>query len=122
MNLELKKIDIWSCIKISFILYGIFGLAIGIFYAILLTFLGGILSSFGGKDFGSFSGLFTGFLGIFMAFFLAIFYAVIGSIFTAIFAWLYNVFAKIAGGVKFEFEGEKTGLKGEESQASFKYE
>jgi len=122
MNLELKRIDIWSCIKISFILYGIFGLAIGIFYAILLTFLGGVLSSFGGKDFSSFSGLFTGVLGIFVAFFLAIFYAVIGSIFSAIFAWLYNVFARVAGGVKFEFEGEKTVLKGEESQASFKYE
>jgi hypothetical protein len=122
MNLELKRIDIWSCIKISFILYGIFGLAIGIFYAILLTFLGGVLSSFGGKDFGSFGGLFTGFLGIFVAFFLAIFYAVIGTIFTALFAWLYNVFAKIAGGIKLELEGEKTGLKGEESPASFKYE
>jgi hypothetical protein len=122
MNLELKKIDIWSCIKISFILYGIFGLAIGIFYAILLTFLGGVLSSFGGKEFGSFGGLFTGFLGVFMAFFLAIFYAVIGSIFTAIFAWLYNVFAKVAGGVKFEFEGEKMAPRTEESQASFKYE
>jgi uncharacterized protein YacL len=122
MNLELKRIDIWSCIKISFILYGIFGLAIGIFYAILLTFLGGVLSSFGGKDFGSFGGLFTGFLGVFVAFFLAIFYAVIGTIFTALFAWLYNVFAKIAGGIKFEFEGEKVMSKGEESQASFKYE
>jgi uncharacterized protein YacL len=122
MNLELKKIDIWSCVKITFILYGIFGLIIGIFYAILLTFVGGILSSFGGKEFGSFSGLFSGFVGVFTAFFLALFYAVVGSIFTAFFVWLYNIFAKAVGGIRFNFEGEKLELKEESSPKSFKYE
>lgn len=122
MNLELKKIDVWSCIKISFILYGIFGLIIGIFYAILLTFLGGILNTFGGREFGAFSGLFTGAVGIFMAFFLALFYAVIGAIFTAIFVWLYNVIARAAGGIRLNLEGEKIELKEEEAPRSFKYE
>lgn len=122
MNLELKKIDVWSCIKISFILYGIFGLVVGIFYAILLTFLGGVLNTFGGREFGSFGGLFTGVVGIFMAFFLALFYAVIGAIFTAIFVWLYNVIAGAAGGIRLNLEGEKLELKEEEAPRSFKYE
>jgi hypothetical protein len=122
MNLELKKIDVWSCIKISFILYGIFGLIIGIFYAVLLTFLGGFFNALGGREFGSFSGLFTGVVGIFMAFFLALFYAVIGAIFTAIFVWLYNVLASAVGGIRFNFEGETLESKGEEAPRSFKYE
>ncbi len=120
--MELKKIDVWSCVKISFILYGIFGLIVGIFYAILLTFLGGVFNTFGGREFGTFGGLFTGVVGIFMAFFLALFYAVIGAIFTAIFVWLYNVIAKAAGGIKVDLEGERLEVKEEESSRSFKYE
>jgi len=122
MNLELKRIDVWSCVKISFLLYGILGLIIGIFYAILLTFLGGIFNTFGGREFGSFSGVFSGFVGVFTAFFLALFYAVIGSIFTAVFAWLYNVIARAAGGIRLNLEGEKIELKEESSPRSFKYE
>jgi uncharacterized BrkB/YihY/UPF0761 family membrane protein len=106
MTYEIKKIDVWSVVKIAFILYGIFGLIFGLFYALLLTFLGGILSQFGG-DFGQISGFFTGAVGILMAFFIALFYAVIGAIFTAIFVWLYNVLAKLAGGIRFNLEGEK---------------
>jgi len=122
MNFELKKIDVWSCIKISFILYGILGLIIGIFYAIFFAFLGGIFNTFGGREFGSLGGLFSGVVGVFMVFFLALFYAVIGAIFTAVFVWLYNVIARAAGGIRFNLEGEKLELKEEEPPRSFKYE
>ena len=106
MTYEIKKIDVWSVVKIAFILYGIFGLIFGLFYAVILTMLGGILSQLGG-EFGEMSGLFTGAVGIVTAFFMALFYAVIGSIFTAIFVWLYNVLAKLTGGIRFNLEGEK---------------
>jgi hypothetical protein len=84
-------------------------LIIGLFYAVMLTMLGGFLSQFGelGGEFGDMTGLFTGAVGIVMAFFMALFYAVIGSIFTAIFIWLYNVLAKLIGGIMFNLEGGK---------------
>jgi hypothetical protein len=105
MTYEMKKIDVWSVVKIAFFLYGIFGLLFGLFYAIILTMLGGILSQMGG-EFESLRGL-TGALGIFMAFFLALFYAVIGAVATAIFTWIYNLLAKGLGGIKFYLEQEK---------------
>ncbi|KPK74377.1 MAG: hypothetical protein AMJ89_06530 [candidate division Zixibacteria bacterium SM23_73] len=105
MTYEIRKIDVWSVVKIAFILYGIFGLLFGLFYAIMLTMVGGILSQFG-PEFESMRGL-TGVLGIFMAFFLALFYAVIGAVFTAIFTWIYNLLAKGFGGIKFHLEQER---------------
>jgi hypothetical protein len=108
MNYEIKKIDVWSVVKIAFIIYGIFGLIFGLFYAAILTMLGGFLSQFGEfGEFGDMTGLFTGAVGILMAFFMALFYAVIGAVFTAIFVWLYNILAKLTGGIRFNLETEK---------------
>ena len=112
MTYEIKKIDVWSCVKIAFILFGVIGLIFGIFYAMLLSMVGGFLSQMGG-EFQSLGGLFTGALGIFMIFFLAIFYAVMGAIVTAIIAWIYNLLARGFGGVKLDLVEEK--LKGEAS-------
>jgi len=108
MNYEIRKIDVWSVVKIAFILYGIFGLIFGLFYAVMLTMVGGFLGQFSEfGEFGQMTGLFTGAVGILMAFFMALFYAVIGAVFTAIFVWLYNVLAKLTGGIRFHLEGEK---------------
>lgn len=108
MTYEIKKIDVWSVVKIAFIINGIFGLIFGLFYAVILTMLGGFLSQFGEfGEFGEMTGFFTGAVGILMAFFMALFYAVLGAIFTAIFVWLYNVLAKLTGGIRFNLETEK---------------
>lgn len=106
MTYEIKKIEVWSCVKIAFILFGILGLIFGLFYAVMLSFVGGILSQLGG-EFEQLSGLLTGAMSIFMAFFLALFYAVVGAIVTAIMIWIYNGLAKLTGGIKFNLEGEK---------------
>ena len=116
MTYEVRKIDVWSVVKIAFILYGIFGLFFGLFYAIMLTMVGGFLSQFG-PEFESVQGL-TGVVGIFMAFFLALFYAVIGAVFTAIFTWIYNLLAKGLGGIKFYLEGERPKTVAEPIQKS----
>jgi len=105
MTYQIRKIDVWSVVKISFFLYGIFGLLFGIFYAIMLTMVGGILSQMGG-EFDVMRGL-TGALGFFMAFFMALFYAVTGAIVTAILTWIYNLLAKGLGGIKFHLEQER---------------
>jgi hypothetical protein len=102
---EIRRIDVWSVVKISFFIYGIFGLIFGLFYAALLSMLGGFLSQMGG-EFGAFRGL-TGAVGIVGAFFMALFYAVLGAVVTAIFTWIYNLLAKGLGGIRFDLEQER---------------
>ncbi|MGB2698170.1 MAG: DUF3566 domain-containing protein [Candidatus Zixiibacteriota bacterium] len=124
MTLEIKRLDIWSCMKVSFILFGILGLLIGIFYALIIGFIGGIMGPLAGADIEPLTGLFSGALGIFMAFFMAIFYAVMGAVATAITVWLYNVCARWVGGIIVNLDGERP-LKfvpPEEKPPNYKYE
>ncbi len=102
---EIRRIDIWSVVKISFFIYGIFGLLFGLFYAAMLSMLGGILSQMGG-EFGALRGL-SGALGLVGAIFMALFYAVLGSVVTAIFTWIYNLLAKGLGGIRFDLEQDR---------------
>jgi hypothetical protein len=105
MTYEIKRIDIWSAVKIAFILCGIFGFIAGILYAMMLTMVGGFLSQMGG-EFEAMRGV-TGAVSVFMMFFLAIFYAVVGAVFTAVFAWLYNLLARGLGGIRLHLEQER---------------
>jgi hypothetical protein len=105
MTYEIKKIDIWSMVKIAFVLGGIFGLFAGILYAMMLTMIGGLLSQMSG-EFGGMPGL-TGAVGIIAIFFMVLFYAVLGAVGTAIFTWIYNLLAKGMGGIRFHLEQEK---------------
>jgi hypothetical protein len=126
MVFELKKLEVWSCVKIAFFLYGVLGLIVGIFYAIFLAFFSTFLRNFGGADFESLTPAFTGFLGIFMIIFLAFFYAVIGAIATAVMVWIYNLLAKLIGGIKMNFQQEGTIAQvppsSQEKQGFYKYE
>jgi len=106
MTYEVKRIDVWSVVKIAFILGGIFGLLAGILYAMMLAMIGGFLSQLGG-EFGAMPGL-TGAVGIVTIFFMVLFYAVVGAVITAIFTWIYNLLAKGMGGIRFNLEQEKT--------------
>ncbi len=115
MNFELKRVDVWSLVKVTFFLYAVIGLLVGLFYTLIFTLIGGMagfLSGAGeaglwgeGRAFPM-MGLFSGFVGFFMSFVMALFYAVFGSIGTAIFAGLYNLLAKWLGGVKLSLSEE----------------
>ncbi|MGB2768212.1 MAG: DUF3566 domain-containing protein [Candidatus Zixiibacteriota bacterium] len=105
MTYEIKKIDVWSVVKIAFILCGIFGLLAGILYAFLLTMVGGLLGQIGG-EFGAMRSL-TGAVSFIMIFFLAFFYAVVGAVAAAIFGWIYNLLARGLGGIRLHLEQEK---------------
>jgi MFS family permease len=124
MTLELKRLDVWSCMKVAFILFAILGLLIGIFYAMIIGFVGSIIGPLAGTEIEPLRGLFSGGLGIFLAVFMAIFYAVMGTIATAITVWLYNVCARWVGGIKVNLEGEKAFAfeTPEEKPPSLKYE
>jgi len=105
MTYEVKRIDIWSVVKIAFILCGIFGLLAGILYAFMLTMVGGLLGELGG-EFGAMRSL-TGAVSFIMVIFLAFFYAVVGAVAAAIFGWLYNILARGLGGIRLHLEQEK---------------
>jgi hypothetical protein len=105
MIYHVRKIDVWSVMKVAFVIFGILGVIVGLFYAVFFAFMSQMLADFGGPgELGRMTGLFSGFMGIFMAFFLAIFYAVIGSLMTALFAGIYNLLARGIGGIELHLE------------------
>lgn len=109
MIYQVRKIDVWSVMKVAFVIFGILGVIVGFFYAIFFAFMGQMMADFGAAgDFGRMTGLFSGLMGIFMAFFLAIFYAVIGSLMTALFVGIYNLLARGIGGIELHLEPRET--------------
>lgn len=115
MTYEIRRIDVWSVVKIAFILGGIFGLLAGILYAMMLAMIGGLLSQMG--EFGAMPGL-TGAVGMVTIFFMVLFYAVVSAVVTAIFTAIYNLLARGMGGVKFHLESEKAKVVIQPLQAS----
>jgi len=110
MNFELKKIDFFSAIKISFLVNAVFGLLVGLFIGFILMLFMGLAQNLmpydrmdmGGPDFGA--------MGMFGGMLIGLLYAVIiavgnGIIITGIVVLLYNLFAGWLGGVKLKLEG-----------------
>jgi len=114
MEFEIKRINTWSAVKVSFVVYGVLGFLVGIFYGLFIFSLGGLLGSLGSGELAPFAGMFTSFVGgffftIIMGFFLAFVMAVVyGVIITAIIVWLYNLFSKWTGGIKVNLEKSVT--------------
>lgn len=104
MQFELKKIDLFSAIKISFIVNAVLGLAIGLFAGAILAFVMGFINQIMpyeqisplSPQFGALGGLF---LGLFYAVFLSV---VNGVIITGIVVLLYNLIAGWIGGIKLD--------------------
>lgn len=105
MIYEFKKIDLWSAIKVCFLLSLVIGLIIGIFSSIIFT----IIFSLPGQlcDYDSFSG--SGFnpaaFGIFGGILIGVLYGFIfvvinGIITPLITVFLYNLIAGWVGGFK----------------------
>ncbi|OQX90937.1 MAG: hypothetical protein B6D58_09195 [candidate division Zixibacteria bacterium 4484_95] len=102
MQFELKKIDLFSAIKISFIVNAVLGLAIGLFAGAILAFFMGFINQMMPYEQTFPLTPQFGFLG---GFFLSLFYAVFlsvinGVIITGIVVLLYNLIAGWVGGIK----------------------
>lgn len=98
---KVRKIDVLSAAKIEAIMMGIFGLLIGLFFALFSTLVGSTNNS-------TMLGTGLGFLGIII---LPIFYAIFGFIAGAIGAFIYNLASGWVGGIEVEFaQEEKTGI------------
>jgi len=106
MRLELKSIGYWSLIKISFVLNLVIGFIIGLFYALFMGLFWGLMgemSSFGGMAFDQYDAPPIGLMLIIMPLFFSFFGAVINTILLLICTLVYNLTAKLIGGLEFDF-------------------
>ncbi len=94
----LKRVDLWSLFKMAFVLYATIGFVAGLFYAMMIAFIGS-LGAMWGEDIPGLS-KFTGAIGIIAVPVLAMVYGVLGSIVVTIGGALYNVAARFVGGLK----------------------
>jgi hypothetical protein len=104
----LRRIPLWPVIRIMFVVFLIIGIIIGIFYAILLSTWGALMSSFTEAGLGGQLNLLRG-LGFILIPVIAILYAVFGTIVVAIWSLIYNLIASVVGG--FEMTLEPVGVR-----------
>jgi len=104
MKYELKRIRVWSAIKVGFFLWGLIGFLGGLYMAMMMPFLMQFMESFGPMADG------IGSVGPIALVFLPILYslmaAVMGTVLTAIVAGFYNLISSLLGGIEVSLEGE----------------
>jgi hypothetical protein len=103
MIFELKRIDVWSVVKITFIIFLIVGFLFSLISFALMNTFSGIFEQLGSEMAAPPSGTVAGFAGLFASVFFALFYAAIMSVMVAIALAVYNLIATSLGGFKFYF-------------------
>ncbi len=99
----LKKIPLWPVLRMSFVVFIIIGIVIGVFYAFMLSMWGALMGSFAEAGLGEQFGMLRG-LGFVLIPVIAIMYAVFGTIVVAIWTLVYNLIAAVVGGVELVLE------------------
>ncbi len=104
MKHEIRKIGIWSSVKVSFVIWGIVGLLFGAVEALFLLVLSGLTRTYSGPPIAGLYGieqtspvLLIIVAPLFFSFFSAVFF---GIILTAAVAFAYNLFATLFGGIE----------------------
>ncbi len=91
---ELRKIGVFSVMKITFVAYALLGLLIGIVVTLVSLFAAAIIPATEGLGRSS---LFFGPLAIII---LPIFYGLLGALFSGLAALIYNLLASRLGGIQ----------------------
>ena len=99
-NMVLNKVGVFSCAKVSGVIYAAFGLLAGM----ILTFFAVIGAAIGIAADGGPEALFGLFFGVGAVITLPIFYGILGFVGGALAAVLYNVAAGVIGGIEVEFK------------------
>ncbi|MFH1701377.1 MAG: hypothetical protein ABIE07_12425 [Candidatus Zixiibacteriota bacterium] len=94
----IKKIGVFSCAKISGILYALMGLIIGAIFSFISLVSSVFSGDLGG---GQLMGMFFGIGAIIL---LPIFYGLLGFVSAAIGSWFYNLVAGWIGGIEIILE------------------
>ncbi|MFZ5981027.1 MAG: DUF3566 domain-containing protein [Candidatus Zixiibacteriota bacterium] len=105
MRYELKKIEIWPLFKVSFIINLPVGFILGLFWALSVGFFISVGSSLPGIPQNELSDLkmSMGVLFIFIPIMAAIFGAIFHTLILSVLALIYNLTAKLVGGLEFNF-------------------
>ena len=103
MRYELKRIEIWSVVKIVFVISLFIGFLISLLYAGLFLLMGTLGTALGGQDFASLLPV-GGIALVFIIFFVTIVISVVYTLAAIIFIGLYNLIAGWAGGFVVQFE------------------
>lgn len=97
-----RRLGVWSAAKIAGALYCALGLIVGLIVALVSLFAAGFAAV--SQDEGDLPGWFGPALGIGAVVVLPLLYGVIGLLLGAVSAALYNVFARLVGGLEVELE------------------
>ncbi len=106
MRYELKSIGIWSVIKVSVFVHLIMGFIVGLLYALMWSFMMSVYSRFGLLPIQemSFMELPVAGLIVLLPIGFSLGGAVFGTVGAFILALVYNLVAKIVGGLEFRFD------------------
>ena len=110
MVYELRRINVWSVIKIVFLVSFFLGALIGIFYAFTLAMIDQLFQSFGEDELDLALNFFSGTSLFFLILFFAIFTSVFNSVISAAFVSSYNLLAHWIGGLKFDVTSSETDM------------
>jgi hypothetical protein len=91
----LRSIDVWSCAKVTALLYGCLGLLVIPMMLIAITANATSTQGFGASGATAL---------ILLSLFAPVIYGLLGFLSGAVAAWLYNVIAKYAGGISIELQ------------------
>ncbi|MBN1997806.1 DUF3566 domain-containing protein [candidate division KSB1 bacterium] len=103
MQHEIKRFNLWSVVKIVFIISLLVGFVFSLIYAGLLQMMTLLTSNFGGEDFVHMMPTGASMFFIVVVFF-TIAFAVFYTIFAAFAVVLYNIIAGWAGGIVVELD------------------
>ena len=106
-KVEISRFDLMSLFKVAFLLYATLGLVAGLFYGLVIMVVGQLGSFFGGDDIPGLQYL-TGIVGVVAIPGLALMYGILGSIVVMIGGALYNLAARLVGGVKMDVSAMDT--------------
>lgn len=103
MRYELKRIEIWSVIKIIFIVSLFIGFLISVFYAGLFFVMSALGEALAPSDLSNVLPV-SGAVAIGIVVFGTIGLAILYTLMAIIFVGLYNLIARLAGGITVHFE------------------
>ena len=103
-QLQIKRIGLWSLFKIAFLLYAGLGLIMGLLYGVFIMLAGWIENAYIGDEFAGLPdlGVFGGLLGLVAIPFIALMYGAMGSVFVTLGGVLYNLVARVGGGLSLD--------------------
>lgn len=108
MKYQLKRIDTWSVVKITFLIAGVVGFVVGALYAVLITIMASYIGMIGiAQDMPDEMAAFLGATGLFAVIawiLITILYAVLAALVVSLATWLYNLLAGAIGGVTVTLE------------------